>query len=177
MRSVACLQELRAARLLTDSSERQAVHALVVGQELEEPLLHSLNCIPCETARKPDFSVALDCRTMSSRAAQRKCGSHDGDPHHSRMAGVSVAELLEANPAIVSAEVLWVAPAIVVGWGIPAIAKAPASAVVTPAVVTPATTLVAPAPAVMTPAMAAPGHRWPGGPDDGAAQRYGQEAD
>src|SRR5829696_5211115 len=164
MRSVACLQELRAARLLTDSSERQAVHALVVGQELEEPLLHSLNCIPCETARKPDFSVALDCRTMSSRAAQRKCGSHDGDPHHPSMAGFSVAELLEANPAIVSAEVLWVAPAIVVGWGIPAIAKAPASAVVTPAV-------------VMTPGMAAPGHRWPGRTDAGAAQRYGQEAD
>src|SRR5215207_1281952 len=101
--------------------------------------------------------------------AQRKCGSHDGDPHHPSMAGFSVAELLEANPAIVSAEVLWVAPAIVVGWGIPAIAKAPASAVVTPAVA-PTTTVVAPA-VVMTPAMAAPGHRWPGRTDAGAAQR------
>src|SRR5215207_4161366 len=86
--------------------------------------------------------------------AQRKCGSCDGDPHHPSMAGFSVAELLQANPAIVSAEVLWVAPAIVVGWGIPTIAVAPA--------VAPTTTVVAPAAAVMTPAMAAPGHRWPG---------------
>src|SRR5215203_5492188 len=116
--AVAGLQECRATRLLADASACQAVHPLIVGQELEEPLLHSLNCIPCETGRKPEFSVALDCRTMSSRAAPRKCGSHDGDPHHPSMAGFSVAELLEANPAIVSAEVLWVAPAIVVGWGI-----------------------------------------------------------
>src|SRR5215207_8265518 len=99
---------------------------------------------------------------MSGRAAQRKCGSHDGDPHHPSMAGFSVAELLKANPAIVSAEVLWVAPAIVVGWGIPAIAKAVAPAVA----VAPTTTVVAPA-AVMTPAMATPGHCRPGRTDAG----------
>src|SRR5215204_6232488 len=117
---------------------------------------------------------------MSGRAARRKCGSPSRDPHHPSLAGFSVAELLEANPAIVSAEVLWVAPAIVVGWGIPAIAKAIAPAVVTPAVaVAPATTPVAPAPSVMAPAaaMAALGHRWAGGTKGGAAQSHGDQAD
>ena len=62
----------------------------------------------------------------------------------------------------------------------PAIAKAPPPAVVTPAVaMAPATTPVPPAAAVMTPAaaMAALGHRWTGSPDNGAAQRHGEEAD
>src|SRR3712207_613331 len=96
------------------------------------------------------------------------------------MAGTLVAELLEADAAIVSAEVLWVAPAIVVGWGIPTIAKAPAPAVVTPTVaVAPATTPVAPAPAVMAPAptMATLGHGGAGGPDGDAAQSHGDQAD
>jgi len=43
MRPVARLQEFRAARLLADGSERQAVHPLVVRQELEEALLHDVN--------------------------------------------------------------------------------------------------------------------------------------
>jgi hypothetical protein len=37
------LQEFRAARLLANVSERQAVDALIVGQELEKAFFHRPN--------------------------------------------------------------------------------------------------------------------------------------